>query len=213
MGNVPCETALYWMSRRRGQIQIGERRERMKVIETVYRDYRFRSRLEARWAVFFDSVGIPYEYEPEGFEMSDGTKYLPDFYLPDSDDYFEVKGYMTEYDMHKIRKFMDESHKPVTIGYSDFSFEACSYYPEPDGDVYSLEEKIDSNLIKCNACGKHYFIGECGGWHCRCCNAYDGDKYHTPVWNGSNYWAKPEPHIREALEKARQARFEHGVKP
>lgn len=62
----------------------------IKPIETVYNGYRFRSRLEARWAVFFDAVGIRYEYEPDGFEV-DGEKYLPDFYLPELDVYAEVK--------------------------------------------------------------------------------------------------------------------------
>ncbi len=51
----------------------------IKAIETEYKGYRFRSRLEARWAVFFDELGLRYEYEPEGFELSDGTWYLPDF--------------------------------------------------------------------------------------------------------------------------------------
>jgi hypothetical protein len=63
----------------------------MKAIETEYKGYRFRSRLEARWAVFFDQLGILYEYEPEGIVLSDGTHYLPDFYLPEFHCYFEVK--------------------------------------------------------------------------------------------------------------------------
>ena len=63
----------------------------IKAIETMYNGYKFRSRLEARWAVFFDAAGIPYEYEQEGFELSDGTRYLPDFYLPSYDWYVEVK--------------------------------------------------------------------------------------------------------------------------
>ena len=61
-----------------------------KAIETHYNGYRFRSRLEARWAVFFDEAGIKYEYEPEGFEKEvDGEliRYLPDFYFPDYDWY------------------------------------------------------------------------------------------------------------------------------
>lgn len=66
--------------------------EEIKAIETEYNGYRFRSRLEARWAVFFDNAGIKYEYEPEGFELEDGTMYLPDFYLPDLKVYAEVKG-------------------------------------------------------------------------------------------------------------------------
>lgn len=61
-------------------------------IETVYADCHFRSRLEARWAVFFDEMGIPWRYEPEGFQLSDGSWYLPDFYLPDCSTWVEVKG-------------------------------------------------------------------------------------------------------------------------
>jgi hypothetical protein len=60
-------------------------------IETVYRGYKFRSRLEARWAVFFDAVGIEWKYEPEGFEAY-GERYLPDFFLPASGTWVEVKG-------------------------------------------------------------------------------------------------------------------------
>jgi hypothetical protein len=41
-----------------------------KPIETLYRGYRFRSRLEARWAVFFDRARIPWRYEPEGYDLS-----------------------------------------------------------------------------------------------------------------------------------------------
>lgn len=51
----------------------------VKAIQTRYKGYNFRSRLEARWAVFFDALGVEWEYEPEGFELPDGTRYLPDF--------------------------------------------------------------------------------------------------------------------------------------
>ena len=33
----------------------------IKAIETKYNGFRFRSRLEARWAIFFDSIGLKYE--------------------------------------------------------------------------------------------------------------------------------------------------------
>ena len=52
----------------------------IKAIETVYKGYRFRSRLEARWARFWDVMGDEYQYEPEGFDL-DGVRYLPDFWL------------------------------------------------------------------------------------------------------------------------------------
>lgn len=64
----------------------------IKAIETQYRGHRFRSRLEARYAVFFDSVGIRWQYELEGFRLPTGGGYLPDFYLPDLGGiYLEIK--------------------------------------------------------------------------------------------------------------------------
>lgn len=78
----------------------------IKPIETVYNGYRFRSRLEARWAVFFDAMGIEYEYEQEGFETKDGAKYLPDFILTDSGVYVEVKG-MRDGAMDELKKVVN----------------------------------------------------------------------------------------------------------
>lgn len=62
----------------------------IKAIETHWRGHRFRSRLEARWAVFFDVLGVPWEYEPQGFVLG-GTPYLPDFWLPSLGLWVEVK--------------------------------------------------------------------------------------------------------------------------
>ena len=67
----------------------------MKAIKTSYGGVTFRSRLEARWAHAFDKHEIVWEYEPEWFNFElDGTEYnyLPDFLLPDSALYVEVKG-------------------------------------------------------------------------------------------------------------------------
>jgi hypothetical protein len=75
----------------------------VKPIETRYAGCRFRSRLEARWAVFFDHMGIRWEYEPQGFELTHrlsleaGTfYYLPDFWLPELSLWAEVKGSLTD---------------------------------------------------------------------------------------------------------------------
>jgi hypothetical protein len=62
----------------------------LKAIETHYNGYRFRSRLEARWAVFLDTLGVPYQYEPQGFDLG-GLAYLPDFWLPDQRCWLEIK--------------------------------------------------------------------------------------------------------------------------
>lgn len=77
----------------------------IQAIETNYKGCRFRSRLEARWAVFFDTMGVEWHYEAEGYELpdrllvldraTDGIKYLPDFWLPQLKLYAEVKGSLT----------------------------------------------------------------------------------------------------------------------
>lgn len=56
----------------------------VKPIKTVYKGVEFRSMLEARWAVYFDLLGEATErfswcYEPGGFQLKDGSWYLPDF--------------------------------------------------------------------------------------------------------------------------------------
>ncbi|GAA1574640.1 hypothetical protein GCM10009827_115650 [Dactylosporangium maewongense] len=64
----------------------------VKPIETRYSGHRFRSRLEARWAVFFDTANILWHYEHEGYPVG-GRPYLPDFYLPECGTWIEVKGH------------------------------------------------------------------------------------------------------------------------
>lgn len=65
----------------------------INAINTYYNGYRFRSRTEARWAVFFYWMDIEYEYEKEGYKLPSGA-YLPDFYLPKFNGgcFAEVKG-------------------------------------------------------------------------------------------------------------------------
>jgi hypothetical protein len=62
----------------------------LTAIPTTYRGVHFRSRLEARWAVFFDALGIRWEYECRLFSR-DEVYYLPDFHLPGHDAWGEVK--------------------------------------------------------------------------------------------------------------------------
>jgi len=85
------------------------------VIKTEYNGQLYRSRLEARWAVFFDSLGIKHEYEPEGYDLGIINRdsklkkkeaeywgidqerldslgyYLPDFWLPWQQEFIEIK--------------------------------------------------------------------------------------------------------------------------
>jgi len=53
----------------------------IKAIDTKYKGYKFRSRLEARFAVFLDALDIKWDYEIEGFNLPSTGLYLPDFFL------------------------------------------------------------------------------------------------------------------------------------
>lgn len=73
----------------------------MRTLPTVYRGIKFRSRTEARWAVFFDEMEIEWSYENEGYQLSTGELYLPDFYFPRGFAgfrYAEVKPIISELD-------------------------------------------------------------------------------------------------------------------
>lgn len=58
---------------------------------TTYNGVRFRSRLEARWAVFWDELGVKWEYEPQTFKFLDGKQYTPDFWIVDLALWVEIK--------------------------------------------------------------------------------------------------------------------------
>lgn len=112
--------------------------------ETIYNDLRFRSRAEARWAVFFDSLGVEYMYEPYNFGFTDfaGDKYgyVPDFYLPRYEKYIEVKGTddALKKDWYKIAGCIDYHNSDISekgliiLGdipqYSMFGFGKLPYY-------------------------------------------------------------------------------------
>ena len=186
----------------------------IKPIETVYNGYRFRSRLEARWAVFFDTLGIEYIYEPEGFTFPAGTNYLPDFYLPKMNTFFEVKGIMSYKDAHKIEQLRAHSGKFVTVGYGDMTFEADSWGGEDENGklITEPDSKDMSWLALCTECQQYYFMGSMFSWQCRCCGAYDGDGH---FWNTATGDLKHiySDEVKDAIIKARQARFEHGESP
>ena len=87
----------------------------MKPIETAYSGYKFRSRLEARWAVFYDVLHIPYQYEREGYDLDD-MWYLPDFWLPEQDCWVEIKAQApTEDEKEKAQRLAWYTGKSVYI--------------------------------------------------------------------------------------------------
>lgn len=90
----------------------------IKAIETIYpypNGDRFRSRLEARWAVFFSKLGIKYDYEIEGYNFN-GIRYLPDFWLSDLNCFVEVKPtLLTPSEMLKAKSLYVGKGKKVVL--------------------------------------------------------------------------------------------------
>jgi hypothetical protein len=113
----------------------------IKAIITKYKGIEFRSRMEARTAVFLDALGIKWEYEKEGYELenrffeletpesadnSKTVKYLPDFYVPRQERFrecfIEVKGKEPEYDENLKAFLLCEATKLPVYFVFDFPF-------------------------------------------------------------------------------------------
>lgn len=95
----------------------------IRAIPTYYNGISFRSRLEARWAIIFDQLGITWQYETEGYDVPIGNgatiRYLPDFVLYGGSVrcpnrlFVEVKGNMQPEDAVKIKAFAN--HYPIYV--------------------------------------------------------------------------------------------------
>jgi len=86
----------------------------LKSRQTVYNGYNFRSRTEARWAVFFDTLNIKYLYEYEDFVVG-SRRYLPDFLLPEIGAYVEVKPGPLMFDLKAIYSVAEQTRQEFLI--------------------------------------------------------------------------------------------------
>ena len=217
--------------------------EQIKAIETVYNGYRFRSRLEARWAVFFDAAGIRYQYEPEGFKVDyadEVYQYLPDFYLPDLKCYAEVKPSkeMLLRDERKLNAMIDFQATPIcdgllilgqippVIDYWIPSFIKYYWHKGVCADLVIIEPafygKFDNRSARLWTV-EDYADGTGGtelpGLHLVTDDLYHlGDQIGTSL-DGKLFLLADYEHMKivarlnGCFNRARQARFEHGEKP
>lgn len=87
----------------------------IEVIETTYNGIKYRSRTEARWAIFFDKLGWNAEYEAEGYDL-DGEWYLPDFFVPEINSFCLIKGKEIDYkERCKARKLAIQTQKNIVV--------------------------------------------------------------------------------------------------
>ena len=170
----------------------------IKPIETIYKGYRFRSRLEARWAVFFDALGIEYEYEPEGYEFDDGTRYLPDFKIRSYPIFVEIKPIEPDKEYRKrLENFSIKVEHAVLLIWGSPGDQVmelfCFDEATSTGGVLWNELPVDYVDQR-----RTYFASEIGRY--RIDNFINKDMFETR-------------RFYHALSKARQARFEFGETP
>lgn len=99
---------------------------RIRSTPTLYGGVTFRSQLEARWARFFDLVGVQWKYEPQGFAILvrmdgavvDAITYLPDFLIGTYKNswWLEIKGREpTDQELVKCQSLALSTNMPVGL--------------------------------------------------------------------------------------------------
>ena len=185
-----------------------ENTKKVKPIETVFAGCKFRSRLEARWGVFFNVLGVKWKYEPEGYDLGNGIWYLPDFWLP----HVTSRNDLTPGVFVEIKPdtgsglSMSESLKLELMGriYPTYCF---SGLPGPYGEMGA-----DSGWEFAD-CRGYPFDNTMGFVHCEKCDHVkiefgEGNYMYCPKCGAS---ASSESRaLMFAYRKAKQARFEHG---
>jgi len=212
----------------------------IQAIETMYKGYRFRSRLEARWAVWLDTLGIQYAYELQGF-CFEGDAYLPDFWLPFpsgrvwekgtpgvAGNWLEIKpAPLTDHEEKLLSKLAQHTNHhayafagapwPGEFALYDVNFHngKIAFNPPTLCPLCQGLGKTDAHPLECEWRGKEYTIIYGPLCHCQTTPVED-------VWlqfnflgffdNLLGYHAEREQ-VNRAFQRARSARFEHGEHP
>ncbi len=184
---------------------------RPKPIETYWNGLHFRSRLEARWAVFYDRLGIRYVYEPEGYKLGNGVWYLPDFWLPEQECFIEVKPeYPTENEILKAERLCAWTGSPVFIAHGPIGSIDSTDYPnmheawfaDPRRNGHNIAMRdSDYQWCRCMRCGKYGI--QYAGRSERICRHTESDRGENPE----------EESLAIAYRIARQIRFEEVHEP
>lgn len=127
-------------------------------ILTTYQGITFRSRTEAKWAVFFDHLNIPYKYELEGY-AENGIAYLPDFFLEIQDCFIEIKP------TSPSKEEIDKAWIPVETEKKDLFFLcgtpqkyiAFGLFPEYLASKRQSDERGWAHCPECDVKGLVYF--------------------------------------------------------
>ena len=141
-----------------GEVESGDCSDDKQAQKTTYNGIEFRSKLEAKTAQALDNLGIEYEYEPQGYQLSNGMWYRPDFWLPYAGEFIECKGVMKNEDMAKIAGLVKDTNAPVVvISYNNSML--ISVNDEDPENKFNVCSGDEIGLLKCTKCGNVYFSG------------------------------------------------------
>jgi hypothetical protein len=174
----------------------------IKAIETRYKGYRFRSRLEARWAVYFDACPLLWEYEKQGFDLGNGVFYLPDFWLPQVRMWAEVKPeQFSPIELDKVRRLV------VAIGFKCLLLTGVPSYVS----YWAIEGDGPDDCCDYVVSNYHNYPDDERRFYGCTGNADTGhrDNLIPPSLEGLGF----EDDVVPAVMAARSARFEHGETP
>lgn len=72
--------------------------------DDIGNEFYFYSRWEANFARILNLLNIPWQYQCKTFDIG-GHMYTPDFYLPDSDTWIEIKNFLSDYSRERDENF------------------------------------------------------------------------------------------------------------
>ena len=145
-----------------------------------YKGIEFRSKLESKTAQALDNIGIAWEYEPDGYKLTNGMWYRPDFYLPGCGQFIECKGVMSSKDSAKIIGLVEDTSLPVlALSYTNamlfmrsFNAPGANVVTHAGGTIW---------LSECLKCGARWFLSYEDTWKCPACGAHEGDHHFRQV--------------------------------
>lgn len=79
------------------------------------KDIQLRSAFELIYASHLQRHAIEFVYEPQVFAFTPSSRYLPDFYLPATNEWVEVKGHLTPSAASKHALFRELGHKLIVL--------------------------------------------------------------------------------------------------
>lgn len=150
-------------------------------IPTIYKGINMKSKLESKIAMFLDVLNIKWQYEPKKFLLSNGTPYIPDFYLTELKIWIEVKGLILKHNKEISKRFCKENKTELLI-ISNIDTMWFSSKDFIDGIG------IDNNIFIgfCSHCKKYFFCSNLGSYHCRNCETHEGDHDLLYTFNSNN---------------------------